>query len=50
MALYIPPSFAANNRAAIARLIHDYPFATLVTPAVPEPTTRWVTPTPSTSA
>jgi transcriptional regulator len=37
MALYIPPSFAAKDRAAIARLIHDYPFATLVTPAAPEP-------------
>jgi transcriptional regulator len=39
MALYIPPSFAANDRGATARLIHDYPFATLVTPAAPEP---WV--------
>jgi transcriptional regulator len=37
MALYIPPSFAAKDRAAIARLIHDCPFATLVTPAAPEP-------------
>jgi len=39
MALYTPPSFAAKDRAAIARLIHDYPFATLVTPSAPEP---WV--------
>jgi transcriptional regulator len=39
MALYIPPSFAAKDRAAIAHLIHDYPFATLITPAAPEP---WV--------
>ena len=39
MALYIPPSFTAKDRLAIARLIHDYPFATLVTPAAPEP---WV--------
>ncbi len=39
MALYIPPSFAAKDRAATARLIHDYPFATLITPAAPEP---WV--------
>src|SRR5437762_4291709 len=39
MALYIPPSFAAKDRAAIARLVHDYPFATLITPSTPEP---WV--------
>jgi len=39
MALYVPPSFAAKDRAAIARLIYDYPFAILVTPAAPEP---WV--------
>ena len=39
MSLYIPPSFAVKDRAAIVRLIHDYPFATLVTPAAPEP---WV--------
>ena len=37
MALYIPPSFAAKDRVATERLIHDYPFATLVTPAAPEP-------------
>src|SRR5256885_16588459 len=37
MALYIPPSFAAKDQPAIVRLIHDYPFATLVTPAMPEP-------------
>ena len=39
MALYIPPLFAAKDRGAIARLIHDYPFATLVTPSAAEP---WV--------
>lgn len=43
MALYIPPSFAATERAAIARLMHDHPFATLVTPATPEP---WVSHVP----
>jgi transcriptional regulator len=43
MALYTPPSFAAKDRAAIARLIHDYPFATLVTPAAPEP---WISHVP----
>ena len=37
MALYVPPHFAASDRAAIARLVHDHPFATLVTPAAPEP-------------
>ncbi len=37
MSLYTPAHFAANERAAAARLIHDHPFATLVTPASPEP-------------
>ena len=40
MALYIPPSFSVDDRAAMRRLIHDYPFATLITPAAPEP---WIT-------
>jgi transcriptional regulator len=31
--LYIPGHFATRDRAAIARLMHDHPFATLVTPA-----------------
>jgi transcriptional regulator len=43
MALYVPPLFATAERAAIARLIHDHPFATLVTPAVPEP---WISHVP----
>ena len=37
MSLYTPAHFAATERAAAARLIHDHPFATLVTPASPEP-------------
>lgn len=39
MALYIPASFAAEDRAAIRRLVRDYPFATLITPGPLEP---WV--------
>lgn len=37
MSLYTPSHFAAVDRAAIARLMHDHPFATLITPALPEP-------------
>jgi len=37
MSLYTPSHFAASDRAAAARLIHDHPFATLVTPGAPEP-------------
>ena len=37
MSLYTPPSFVAHERAAIARLLHDYPFATLITPRGAEP-------------
>jgi transcriptional regulator len=37
VSLYTPPPFAVAERAAAARLIHDHPFATLVTPATPEP-------------
>lgn len=37
MSLYTPPVFGTATRAAIARLIHDYPFATLVTPGAIEP-------------
>src|SRR5438045_8867587 len=39
MALYVPQSFSVDDRTAINRLIRDHPFATLVTPATPEP---WV--------
>lgn len=37
MSLYTPSHFAASDRTAAARLMHDHPFATLVTPATPEP-------------
>ena len=37
MSLYIPGHFAARDRATTARLVHEYPFATLVTPVAPEP-------------
>jgi transcriptional regulator len=37
VSLYVPAHFAAPDRAAIARLLHDHAFATLVTPAAPEP-------------
>jgi len=37
VSLYVPRPFGAANRVAIARLVHDHPFATLVTPAAPEP-------------
>jgi len=37
MTLYRPDHFAVDDRAAIARLVHDYPFAMLVTPGHSEP-------------
>jgi transcriptional regulator len=37
MSVYTPSHFAMSDRAAIARLMHDHPFATIVTPAAPEP-------------
>lgn len=37
MSIYIPGHFAARDRTSIARLVHDHPFATLITPAAPEP-------------
>lgn len=37
MTLYVPRHFDAANRVAIARLVHDHPFAMLVTPAASEP-------------
>jgi transcriptional regulator len=37
MSLYVPGHFAAGDRAAVARLLHDHPFATLVTPGTDEP-------------
>ena len=37
MSLYTPGAFASSERAVATRLIHDHPFATLVTPGAPEP-------------
>jgi len=37
MSLYVPEHFASRDRATIARLVHDHPFATLITPHSPEP-------------
>jgi len=37
MSLYVPSHFAARDRTIFARLAHDYPFATLMTPGAPEP-------------
>src|SRR5438046_9055994 len=37
MSVYVPEHFAARERATIARLVHDFPFATLVTPGATEP-------------
>lgn len=37
MSLYLPRSFEPDDRAAAARLMHDHPFATLLTPGDAEP-------------
>jgi len=37
MSLYTPSHFSMHDRAAIARLMHEHSFATLITPATPEP-------------
>jgi transcriptional regulator len=37
MSLYLPEHFAVRDRAVVARILHDHPFATLVTPGHPEP-------------
>ncbi len=37
MSVYLPPSFVARDAEAIARLVRDYPFATLITAAGAEP-------------
>lgn len=37
MALYVPRAFAVDDRRALNQLIDEHPFATLVTPATPEP-------------
>ncbi len=36
MGLYTPTPFATQDRAAIARVMHEHPFATLITAATPE--------------
>jgi len=35
--LYVPEAFAVGERAVVERLAREFPFATIVTPAVPEP-------------
>ena len=37
MSVYVPGHFAVRDSATVARLVHDHPFATLITPGVPEP-------------
>jgi len=37
MSLYTPPLFDPRDRAAVGRLMHDHPFATMVTPVPGEP-------------
>jgi transcriptional regulator len=37
MSLYVPEHFASRDRATIARLVHDHPFATLITAHASEP-------------
>jgi transcriptional regulator len=37
MSLYTPQLFDERDRAAISRLMHDHPFATLITPTADEP-------------
>ena len=37
MSLYTPTLFDRRDRAAISRLMHDHPFATLITPGRDEP-------------
>ncbi|MBS0327741.1 MAG: FMN-binding negative transcriptional regulator [Proteobacteria bacterium] len=37
MSLYVPEAFATGDRAVLERLVREYPFATVVTPAAQEP-------------
>ena len=37
MSVYVPQHFTARDQASVARLLGEYPFATLVTPSAPEP-------------
>jgi len=37
MSVYVPVHFASHDRATAARLMHEHPFATLITPGAAEP-------------
>ena len=37
MSVYVPQHFTVRDQASVARLLREYPFATLVTPSAPEP-------------
>lgn len=37
MSVYIPQHFASRDDARVAQVVHDHPFATLITPGDPEP-------------
>ncbi|HVF35242.1 MAG TPA: FMN-binding negative transcriptional regulator, partial [Candidatus Saccharimonadia bacterium] len=37
MPLHVPPAFAVEDRHSLDQLVDEHPFATLVTPATPEP-------------
>jgi transcriptional regulator len=37
VSIYTPSTFSARDETAIARLVRDHPFATLITPGNPEP-------------
>ena len=37
MSVYLPPAFAARDDDAVAQVIREYPFATLITPTAGEP-------------
>ena len=37
MALFVPRAFGVDDRGILDRLIDEHPFATLITPAAPEP-------------
>jgi transcriptional regulator len=37
LSVYIPQHFASRDSARVAQILHDHPFATLVTPGDPEP-------------
>ena len=37
MSVYIPQHFASRDSARVTQIVHDHPFATLITPGDPEP-------------